>query len=388
DRQSLRDQCRIPRIHRRWRLPRSRAVAVGRLGSRPARRLVASALLGRCAGNELRFGRTPGARSGRSGLPRGFFRSRRLRALGGRALADGVRMGSDGARYSHRGQFRRFRRVASLARTRGSRASAADVRRRVGMHVQSLRRRSGISACIRCARRIQRQVHVRAMGAARRFVRDAGRTRARELPQFLLSGGALAVQRHPPGEGRMKSNPLRAYRLDDHQPGEGLLADALAGLSASPKKLSSKYFYDARGSALFERICEQPEYYPTRVELSIMREHVGAIAAALGPDVRLVEYGSGSGLKTRLLLRNLVSPVAYVPVEISRSALAESVGELEREFPRIEMLQVCADFTRPIKLPRAARAPRPTVVYFPGSTLGNFGSDDALRLLRQMRDEA
>lgn len=188
----------------------------------------------------------------------------------------------------------------------------------------------------------------------------------------------------------MKTNPqaLRAYRLDDRQPGEGLLADALAGLSRSPKRLSSKYFYDTRGSALFERICEQPEYYPTRVELSIMRDHVGAIAAALGPDVRLVEYGSGSGLKTRLLLRNLESPVAYVPVEISRSALAESVGRLEREFPDIEMLPVCADFTRPIKLPRAARAPRQTVVYFPGSTLGNFGSDDALRLLRQMRGEA
>lgn len=188
----------------------------------------------------------------------------------------------------------------------------------------------------------------------------------------------------------MKPNPrtVRAYRLDDRQPGEGLMADALAGLSKSPKRLSSKYFYDARGSALFERICEQPEYYPTRVELSIMRDHVAAIATALGPDVRLVEYGSGSGLKTRLLLRNLESPVAYVPVEISRSALAESVGQLEREFPDIEMLPVCADFTQPIKLPRAARAPRQTVVYFPGSTLGNFGPDEALRLLRQMRGEA
>jgi dimethylhistidine N-methyltransferase len=188
----------------------------------------------------------------------------------------------------------------------------------------------------------------------------------------------------------MKTNPRAAcaYRLDDRQPGEGLLADVLAGLSKSPKRLSSKYFYDARGSVLFERICEQPEYYPTRTELAIMRGHVGEIAAALGPDVRLVEYGSGSGLKTRLLLRNLESPVAYVPVEISRSALAESVGQLEREFRGIEMLPVCADFTQPIELPRAARAPRQTIVYFPGSTLGNFGSDDALRLLRQMRNEA
>lgn len=188
----------------------------------------------------------------------------------------------------------------------------------------------------------------------------------------------------------MKRNPqaARVFHLDDRQPGEGLLADVLSGLSRSPKRLPSKYFYDARGSDLFERICEQPEYYPTRTELVIMRDHVRAIATALGPDARLVEYGSGSGLKTRLLLRHLQTPVAYVPVEISRSALAEGVSRLEREFPRIEMLPVCADFTQPIKLPRAARAPRQTVVYFPGSTLGNFAQEDALRLLRQMRNEA
>src|SRR5690606_33858122 len=106
--------------------------------------------------------------------------------------------------------------------------------------------------------------------------------------------------------------------VDDHQPGrEDLLADVLRGLSTSPRRLSSKYFYAARGSELFERICEQPEYYPTRVELAIMRDNIHAIAAALGPKVRLVEYGSGSGLKTRLLLAHLESPTAYLPVEIS-----------------------------------------------------------------------
>jgi dimethylhistidine N-methyltransferase len=180
----------------------------------------------------------------------------------------------------------------------------------------------------------------------------------------------------------------RAYHLDDHQPGEGLLADALTGLASSPKRLPSKFFYDARGSELFERICEQPEYYPTRVELAIMHDNVGAIASALGSRVRLVEYGSGSGLKTHMLLRHLAAPVAYVPVEISRSALAESVANLRCEFPDVEMLPVCADFTRPVALPRAARAPRQTVVYFPGSTIGNFEPDEALRLLRQMRAEA
>jgi len=150
---------------------------------------------------------------------------------------------------------------------------------------------------------------------------------------------------------------VRVCRLDDRQPGDGLLADALTGLSLSPKRLPSKYFYDARGSALFERICEQPEYYPTRTELAIMRKHVGEMAAVLGSDVRLVEYGSGSGLKTRLLLRNLESPVAYVPVEISRSALAESVAKLEREFPRIEMLP-CARISPSRSSCRARRAHR------------------------------
>lgn len=180
----------------------------------------------------------------------------------------------------------------------------------------------------------------------------------------------------------------RVHVDDRHHDHDGILGDVLRGLDATPKRLSSKYFYDARGSALFERICELPEYYLTRAELAIMRDHIGAIALALGPDVRLVEYGSGSGLKTRMLLRNLAMPVAYVPVEISRAVLADSVAALEGEFPAIEMLPVCADFTQPIALPRAARAARQTVVYFPGSTLGNFEPDGALRLLRHMRDEA
>ncbi|HEX7324443.1 MAG TPA: L-histidine N(alpha)-methyltransferase [Rhodanobacteraceae bacterium] len=166
------------------------------------------------------------------------------------------------------------------------------------------------------------------------------------------------------------------------------MADVLDGLSATPKRLPSKYFYDARGSALFEQICAQPEYYLTRAELACMRDHLPEIAAALGPRVRLVEYGSGSGVKTRLLLQHLAAVVAYVPVEISRAALVQSAALLRARFPGIEVLPVCTDFTQSVRLPRAARAPRRTVVYFPGSTLGNFAASDALRLLRQMRDEA
>ena len=167
-----------------------------------------------------------------------------------------------------------------------------------------------------------------------------------------------------------------------------MLEDVSAGLSASPRRLPSTYFYDARGSVLFERICEQPEYYPARVETAIMRDCGREIAVALGPGIRLVEYGSGSGSKTRLLLDRLDVPSAYLPVEVSRSALASSTAALRRRFPALEVLPVCADFTQPIALPRAVRAPSRTVVYFPGSTIGNFANDDALRLLRQMRAEA
>lgn len=162
-------------------------------------------------------------------------------------------------------------------------------------------------------------------------------------------------------------------------------ADVLLGLRANPRRLPSKYFYDARGSELFERICEQPEYTLTRDELEIMRADAYDIAAALGPDVLLIEYGSGSGLKTRLLLRHMRSPVAYVPVEIARDALLASVARLAAEFPSVEMLPVCADFTQAFARPHPRRTAARTVVYFPGSTLGNFESSEAVRLLRQMR---
>ncbi|MEO8802696.1 MAG: L-histidine N(alpha)-methyltransferase [Rudaea sp.] len=184
------------------------------------------------------------------------------------------------------------------------------------------------------------------------------------------------------------NHSAHANRLRDLRPSRhDLLDDVLAGLQRMPKRLSPKYFYDAIGSKLFERICEQPEYYLTRTELGIMRTHIDAIVAAIGPNAMLVEYGSGSGLKTQMLLRHMQTPVAYVPVEISPSALQASVASLSQEFPDIQMLPVCADFTEPVGLPRPARQPRRTVVYFPGSTIGNFEPNEALGLLRQMRME-
>lgn len=165
-----------------------------------------------------------------------------------------------------------------------------------------------------------------------------------------------------------------------------MLVEVLRGLRAVPKRMPSKYFYDERGSALFERICEQPEYYLTRAELALMREHALAIAAALGPDAALIEYGCGSAAKTRLLLAAMTVPLTYVPIEISRSALDESAARLQREFPHVEILPICADFAAPYALPERIRRARRRVIYFPGSTIGNFDTAQALALLRGMRE--
>ncbi|GAB3339600.1 L-histidine N(alpha)-methyltransferase [Marilutibacter aestuarii] len=173
---------------------------------------------------------------------------------------------------------------------------------------------------------------------------------------------------------------------DLHPSPDDILGDTLAGLSATPKRLSSKYFYDARGSQLFEQITRQPEYYLTRVELGLLDSAMRSIAEAVNDCPHVVEYGSGSGRKTQLLLEGLVDPVAYTPIEISRSALLASVERLAEAFPDIEMLPVCADFTQPVPLPRPERPARHTLVFFPGSTLGNFTFDVAERLLRAMRE--
>ncbi|TAL98613.1 MAG: L-histidine N(alpha)-methyltransferase [Rhodanobacter sp.] len=170
-------------------------------------------------------------------------------------------------------------------------------------------------------------------------------------------------------------------------PAHDLLEVAQRGLAREPKRLPSWLFYDQRGSALFEQICEQPEYYLTRCELSLMEQHAGSIADTLGSDVRLVEYGSGSGVKTRILLRHLHQPVSYVPVEISPEPLHRSVQRLAHEFPGLPLQPLCADFSKPLRLPIPPRAPRHTVVYFPGSTIGNFEAHDAAALLRKMRNE-
>ena len=168
---------------------------------------------------------------------------------------------------------------------------------------------------------------------------------------------------------------------------EPLVADLLCGLRMTPKRLSPSYFYDTRGSQLFDAICELPEYYLTRTETAILETHAAGIAACIGEDALLVEFGSGASVKTRILLDRL-RPSAYVPVDISRSHLLDAARRLSGAYPQLEVLPVCADFTLPFDLPRPRRTTARTVVFFPGSTLGNFDPPAAIELMRLMRSIA
>jgi L-histidine N-alpha-methyltransferase len=176
--------------------------------------------------------------------------------------------------------------------------------------------------------------------------------------------------------------------LDLHPPIDDFSKDVLQGLTAREKILSPKYFYDLRGSRLFDRITELPEYYPTRTELAIMANVMPEISEQVGPQASVIEFGSGSGLKTRKLLAGLEDPVSYVPVEISCDHLMAAARLIAAEYPDIEVLPVCADFTQPFDLPDPERMPLRNLVYFPGSTIGNFAQDEALQLLRVMHTEA
>jgi dimethylhistidine N-methyltransferase len=162
------------------------------------------------------------------------------------------------------------------------------------------------------------------------------------------------------------------------------LADVITGMQCSPKTLPCKYFYDERGSQLFDEICELPEYYLTRTEDEIIKRHAQEMADQIGAGVMLVEYGSGSSTKTRALLDRLAAPVAYVPVDISREHLRRTATRLSRSYPEIEMLPVCADFTKPFALPASQRKPTHSAVFFPGSTIGNFQPNEAQAMLKRL----
>ena len=158
--------------------------------------------------------------------------------------------------------------------------------------------------------------------------------------------------------------------------------DVLAGLRASPKQLPPKYFYDGTGSLLFERITELPEYYPTRCEIRILRDHARDIATLIPEGAALVEFGSGSSRKARILLRAARKLAAYVPVDICGEMIEQEAAELRPDFPGLKVLPVRADITQAFTLPAQAKAAPLRVGFFPGSTIGNFEPHEAAAFLR------
>ena len=162
------------------------------------------------------------------------------------------------------------------------------------------------------------------------------------------------------------------------------ISDVIAGLSSNPRTLPYKYFYDEHGSALFQKICDLPEYYITRSEIEILDRNRAKIASHLGPNIELIGLGTGAGTKTRILIEALETPAVYIPVDISEKQLRESTTLFRKIFPDLEILPVCADYLQPVVLPSPSHKAARNVVYFPGSTIGNFEPDEAVQFLRRI----
>ncbi len=175
----------------------------------------------------------------------------------------------------------------------------------------------------------------------------------------------------------------RTARLVNFAPETVTFRDAVVGgLAATPKSIPPTYFYDARGSELFEQICALPEYYPTRTETGILRRHAADIATRIGPSAQIIEYGSGASEKVRLILDALESPVAYVPVDISGEFLSGVAEQLAKDYPDLEVTAVVADYRQPFALPTPRKPARVRAALFTGSTIGNFMPEEAMAFLR------
>ncbi|HVV27638.1 MAG TPA: L-histidine N(alpha)-methyltransferase [Rhizomicrobium sp.] len=167
-------------------------------------------------------------------------------------------------------------------------------------------------------------------------------------------------------------------------PADGFAKDLLAGLAKTPKEIASKYFYDAEGSRLFDAICDLPEYYQTRTEMTLLARHGPEIAALAGRDAEIVEFGAGSLRKARILLEALDAPRAYTPLDISGDYLDGVSRALALDYPALVLRPVVADFTQPFSLPALPGSAR-RAGFFPGGTIGNFRPEAAVALLRRMR---
>ena len=169
---------------------------------------------------------------------------------------------------------------------------------------------------------------------------------------------------------------------------ENFRDEVLDGLSKSPRQLPYKFFYDQRGAQLFQEICDLPEYYITRTEIEILRLHGADMAKALGPQIELIGLGTGAGTKTRILLEELHNPAVYVSIDISKEQLEKSSARFREMFPTLQVLPVCVDYLEPFELPLPRRLSSRSVIYFPGSTIGNFEPEIASEFLARLVDLA
>lgn len=176
--------------------------------------------------------------------------------------------------------------------------------------------------------------------------------------------------------------PAATKPASNDAPDSAFARDFVAGLLKRPRRIPPKHFYDAVGSALFDEICAQPEYYLTRTEVALLSRHAEDIAARIGPDVDLIEFGAGSALKVRLLLEALPSVRRYVPIDISGEHLQQAAAGLRQDHPGLRVEPLAADFTQPFSLPQPADGARCRVGLYFGSSLGNFEPDEALRFMR------
>ena len=184
----------------------------------------------------------------------------------------------------------------------------------------------------------------------------------------------------------MSHEPGRVAVLDLEPAKSDFLSETLAGLSRTLRTLPCKYFYDERGAALFQKICELPEYYITRTETAILRLHAHEMAQCIGARCELIGLGTGAGTKTRILLEELEAPAVYIPIDISKEQLRQSTALFHQLFPQLKILPVCTDYLQPFDLPDPLRTPARRIVYFPGSTIGNFEPREATEFLRRLVD--
>src|SRR5438477_9661132 len=236
------------------------------------------------------------------------------------------------------------------------------------------------------ARRIQRQVHVQSIRAARWFLRHVAHAYPQNVSQFLSTRETMAIHGNPFSARSFVNGKIPPPVSADAK--ENFRTEVLRGLSATPRRLPYKFFYDEQGAKLFQQICQLPEYYITRTEIEILRLHGADMAKALGPQIELIGLGTGAGTKARILLEELRDPLVYVPIDISKEQLEKSSARFREMFPALQVLPVWVDYLEPFELPLPRRLSSRSVIYFPGSTIGNFEPETASEFLARLVDLA